>query len=673
MCTTLWEWYQRKLLAPLTWKALRMPLAYGLGIGGQYALATSTRGAWGLGLVLYMCSAATLVLIVWNRDNPEFGTGEMKGDRPCIPVVRMPLLLSGLSLGLATYITSENNQWSPVAIVCWVGSLISVLCSFCSRSELRIAWTHATKLPKLWLNTTAVLLGAVMLMGGYFRLSELYDIPGEMTSDHVEKLLDVDRILGGDQPVFMPTNGGREPMQFYIVALAARLLGMPMSHLTLKLCAAATGIITIPLVYLLGKEIFGTRRVGLLAGILFSVGWWPVVTSRNGMRFPLAPLFATATLFLLIHGLRRGKRNSILLGGLALVFGFYGYTPFRVMPLVVVMLFAVLLVHDRGWRENAMAIRHIAMISAIVAVGIAPMMRYAVDDPEAFWHRTVTRVTEAEIRYENGAAKTFVSNAWNASRMFSWTSDAAWFVSADDQPALDWFTGGLFHIGVVMVLGRYCRSRRWLDLFVPAAIPLLILPSILALAFPIENPSITRAGMAQPIVFVVAAMALDAIIRWVEKRWIGSWNMIANIWLAAILISPIIFMNHKIVFRDYANQYASFAGNASELGAVVRSYAESVGSWESVWVVAYPHWVDTRAVGIYAGRMKWNNAVIEKPDQNLRATLADEEKELFLLSQHDEATLELLREIYPRGVIRRWKSNISHADDFMLFFAGAEG
>src|SRR5207247_10971473 len=64
----------------------------------------------------------------------------------------------------------------------------------------------------------ALLFTLVLLVGAYFRFAQLDSIPPEMTSDHVEKLFDVNDIINGKRPVFFERNTGREPIQFYFAA-----------------------------------------------------------------------------------------------------------------------------------------------------------------------------------------------------------------------------------------------------------------------------------------------------------------------------------------------------------------------------------------------------------------------------------------------------------------------
>ena len=80
------------------------------------------------------------------------------------------------------------------------------------------------------------------------------------------------------------------------------------------------------------------------------------------------------------------------------------------------------------------------------------------------------------------------------------------------RPAFDIVTAALFLIGVVLILVRYIRNRHWLDAFLLVSIPLLLMPSILSLAFPGENPALNRAGGAYVPAFVIGAMALDGLL-----------------------------------------------------------------------------------------------------------------------------------------------------------------
>ena len=84
------------------------------------------------------------------------------------------------------------------------------------------------------------------------------------------------------------------------------------------------------------------------------IAYWPNVISRVGLRFPLYPLFVAATLLYLLRGLRSMNRNDFILSGIFLGLGLHGYSPFRIMPVVVLVAIAIFLLHrvSRGRRSQ---------------------------------------------------------------------------------------------------------------------------------------------------------------------------------------------------------------------------------------------------------------------------------------------------------------------------------
>ncbi len=181
--------------------------------------------------------------------------------------------------------------------------------------------------------------------------------------------------------------------------------------------------------------------------------------------------------------------------------------------------------------------------------------------------------------------------------MFNWNDGDTWVSSVVFRPALDIVSGALFMLGVVLVLIRYIRRRHWLDLFLLLSLPLLELPSILSLAFPIENPVLSRAGAAYIPAFLIVAMALDGLLTGIKSlmnRRLGS----ALTWVVILFLAGFsIFQNYDLVFHQYADQYTASQWNTSELGAVIKQFGQVYGTTDSVWIVAYPYWVDTRLPG----------------------------------------------------------------------------
>ena len=204
-----------------------------------------------------------------------------------------------------------------------------------------------------------------------------------MFSDQAEKLLDVSDVLNGKPSIFFPRNTGREAVQFYLTAAIASWLGTGLSFISLKLGTVLAGFLTLPYIYLLGKEI-GGKRIGLFAVTLAAIAYWPNVISRVGLRFPFYPLFAAPALYYFIRGLRRQNRNDFIWSGIAVGFGLHGYTPFRIVPFVLDHSLLLYLLHrqSRGKRSQVLAA---FMITGLIALVIfLPLARYALEEPDEY-------------------------------------------------------------------------------------------------------------------------------------------------------------------------------------------------------------------------------------------------------------------------------------------------
>ena len=98
----------------------------------------------------------------------------------------------------------------------------------------------------------------------FFRVYQIATVPPEPFSDHAEKILDIYDITQGQTRIFFPRNTGREAFQMYWTVLVNWVFGTGLSFMSLKIGTVIFGLLTLPYMYLLGREI-GGYRVGLLA------------------------------------------------------------------------------------------------------------------------------------------------------------------------------------------------------------------------------------------------------------------------------------------------------------------------------------------------------------------------------------------------------------------------
>lgn len=584
------------------------------------------------------------------------------------PGRRFAFLLS-CAFALIAFQGASGNQFRPNGIAAWLGALA---CYWYATSEpwrlptppLLRGWRLSPSGLSLSLSWLGVAVVAVIGIAIFYRYWQLPNIPYEMTSDHVEKLFDVKDVLDGEWRVFFPRNTGRESMQFYLAAATAHFVGL--NHLALKLGTAFMGVVAVVGTYCFARELVNAQ-VGLLAAFFMAVGKWAVEISRVGLRFPFAPAFTAWSLFFAVRALRHQRRNDYLLCGIMLGLGLHTYSPFRVVPPFVFAILGLAWLW-RLWRgEDEGGLRHLLAAFGAMLLVFLPLGRYMLENGQMFWYRTLTRMGEAEQPIEGSPIAIFLGNVRTMLLSFNWQGDNVWVNTVPGDTLLDPISAALLVLGcaVALVLLVRWRQYRWLMAF--AAFFALTLPSTLALAFPIENPSVVRMGALQPVVYTLVALGLYALAHR-ARRLLGPEVGPPLLALAALVVLwQTARLNYDRYFIDYAIQYRQSAGNSRAIGEAILGWARAFGgSPERATLVLWPHWVDTRAVGIVLGRIGWEQVLQDVDDA---VALPDGGNGwLYVLNSQDLRSLARLRELYPRGV-----GNLVHTDvpgrEFYVFYA----
>lgn len=644
----------------------RLPVALLLALTAQFGLERRGESIW-ISIALYILAA---VVIAWGTWAEDFRySPPPTSNKKISPVSYRPAYLSAaLILSLLTFLTSGNNLFDFLTVVFWTASVITVLLAFWEGEFPLVSWWRRFKGwladPNLRLSFSGweLLVLAGFGLSIFFRFYLLDTVPPEMVSDHAEKLLDVVDVLNGKYSIFFSRNTGREALQFYMAAATYKLLGTGISHLTLKIGTVLAGILTLPFIYLLGKEV-GGKRVALAAMVLAGIAYWPNVISRVGLRFPLYPLFVAPAFYYLAKGIRTRNRNDFLLCGLVVGMGLHGYSPARVIPIAIAVGVGLYLLFKDS-REQRREIITLLVVTGLVAlIVLMPLVRIAVNRPDEVIYRMATRYGSSERELAEPALQIFASNVWNGLKMFNWDNGEVWVNSIPHRPALDWVTGALFFLGVVIALTRFVRYRRWIDLFILVSIPILQLPSTLSLAFPAENPATNRAAGAIVPVFILAGLAFAAIPDWIETHWKGRRTVAISLVFTGLLLVIASRLNYHLVFKEYQDLFLRSAWNTSQAGAVIQNFAESTGDYETAHVVAYPHWVDTRLVGINAGQPTRDYAISA---ENLANTTSETRPQLFLLHPDDVESLLKLMELYPLARITEYPNDIEGKNFIIL-------
>jgi len=614
-------------------------------------------------------------LLTWAYFDKEFVLpvhGEIQTQTDPQTYHRKSMLIA-LLLSVAAFILFSNNLFTRLNVSIWLAAIAFFLRSlwlgttgiskylhrvfdFFSRNSWQVSITR-------WTVLLVVVIAAIL----FFRFYRLDGVPGEPFSDHAEKLLDVYDVTQGQTKIFFPRNTGREFIQFYLTAIIAYVFGTGLSFLSLKIGTVLIGLFTLPYIYLIGREV-GGKRVALFALVLAGTSYWLNTISRIGLRFPLYPAFTAPALYYLIRGLHRQNRNDFILSGLFLGLGLHGYSPFRFVPFLILLGVGLYLLHkqSQGNRKQTLVMFTILVLASFLV--FLPLMRYAVDEPARFSYRALTRLTGEESPLPAPAWQVFGSNMLNAMLMFNYDNGEIWVHSIPHRPALDMISAVLFLFGYIFLFVRYLRKRDWLDLFLFLSVPMLLMPSILSLAFPAENPSLNRTGGAAVVVFVVAGMALDSIYMAVKGTHRHNRQGLAvSLVFGLLLIAG--FQNYNLVFNQFSQQFLRGAWNTADIGRVIRSFVAAGNNPDNAFVVPYPYWVDTRLVGIQAGYLTKDYALWR---DDLPQSQVLPGNKLFIVKEDDLETLAVLANLYPAGLKGHFTSPLEGKNFWIYTVTGSQ-
>lgn len=628
--------------------------------------------------------------------------------------IRLVMALGGTIFSGVAWLYTVDNNFTTLGFYAWLASIMLWVMAIMPdgwRPQVTMRnWWYQLRNTPLNRNWTLIALVVIVLLGALFRLSDLAGTPPEMTSDHVEKILDSQRVLDGTHQVFFPNNGGREGFQMYAMALLSQVPGLSMNFTTLKLLSAIEGLVAIVAVWWLGREVIGAENrylgniVGLVLAGLVAASYWHTALSRLGLRIVLTTAVTPILLVYLARAMRDNRRADYIKAGLALGFGLYMYQAVRMLPVVVLIgIGLAFLFKARTMLDRRSYAINLVVLIVIALVVFIPLLNFWQQYPEDFWRRTSGRLfgddvitatnEEGELVARNPTIGERITaftdnlpalafNIRNALLMYNWKGDVAWINAAPNQPTMDTITGALLIVGLAAWLARMFRRRDVVDWLIPIALFVMLLPSALAIAFPIENPSATRTSGSLPEAYLIAALPLGLMMYSTVRIMSRRQGIMVAGGIATLVILLSFALNAPKYFGDYRESYVNSSLPYSDAGSYLRGFAESGGSFGNAFMIAYPYWWDHRALGMGAGLLDWPNGLLSaaKLPEDLyngaqrtdRYQFDPERDILFMYSPEDEDTSHVLKQLFPNGYEQRNTTYHLH-DDFMTYRVPALG
>lgn len=488
------------------------------------------------------------------------------------------------------------------------------------------------------------LLTLAILTATFFRLYDLYQTPPGLHYDEAFDGLQAKRLLQGEGfPIFFEGNFGEEPLSIYLVAGAFALLGETIFNI--RLVSALVGIITVPALYLLARELFRSEEgspayLPLLSAFSLAILYWHIHFSRVGIEPILLPLFAVLSSYFLWRGFRTGRLSSFALSGIFLGGSLYTYRAARLLPLLFILLCVYRAVMEKGFLRRQLW--GLTILLSVAFLIFAPLGYYFLSHTHIFMQRESDLGIFGRGVGSETLLATFVGNLGKSLALFSLRGDEDPRNNLPGRPALDPFLSLAFIVGCGVSI---VRGKRPQYAFLILWLGVMLLPTTLSE----YAPHFRRAIGVTPLLALLVALGLTrltALLERLVRRW-GSRAGQTSQWLSVSFIAGGLLFSSLIAFRDYFLIWgpSNDLFYAFDVGLVdMAHYIKGLPSQERLYLspVRSDHPTLLFLLGdINTKSLDGREGMVLPGDK--RATT------YLVITHEDEASLPLLRRYFPQG------------------------
>ena len=171
---------------------------------------------------------------------------------------------------------------------------------------------------------------------------------------------------GNPWPVhFQSFNDYKPGLYVYVTLPFVKVLGL--NEWAVRIPGAALGVLTVLVVYLLTKELFGKEKLSLAAGLFLAISPWHIHFSRGGWEVNAGTFFIAAGLLFFLKALKKPK----LLAFSFLLFALSLYTYHAARIIVPILGLGLLVIHRRDLIKNLKTVIIASVLGAVLLIPLA--------------------------------------------------------------------------------------------------------------------------------------------------------------------------------------------------------------------------------------------------------------------------------------------------------------
>ena len=608
-------------------------------------------GVLGLGLVVAGFILALTAFLRQEKapyENPRKESAQFQVNQVG---VRMVWILAAFVMAVTASLFYRQGSLSMMAGLLWLASIFAIVRAFFQAdrfhwSDFKSVFRSFMSSPRKWI-VYGILIAVVLI----FQLGRLEQVPPEIISSQVEGYYTVDGILNGDRGLWFPRNVVGEPLSYYWAALVNVFRASPLSFASLKLAYGLAGLVAVIYMFKLGKRLFD-EKTGYISALLLGVSFWSILQQRAVLGYGLVLPIMLPALYYLFKSLQDDDLNSLLIASALTAMGLLTNKIFIVL-VIANLIISILYANRKEGDEAGITLPLRIGISLLTgSVVVLPLIFVIALNPASWIAPIIDQLSAPNGSGLIGALITFFRNLFSALGMVNWSNRSSWVDGIGGRGALDWVSAAFFLFGLCVTLLHDLRSDCKQALSLVFLFVIMLVPSALSIAQPMENPSLSRAlGAAIPAILIAgrgfgfAAERLASVGK--ENFWIR------RVVFIAIFGLVIVLNNFSLINSTYTRNYQASAWNASEMAEVIRNYDTGKSGNSQAYVVGFPHWVDARSVAITMGQPESNLSILP---QDLGNTFEPQISKIFLLHLSDTESLGQLQSLYPGGVATTYQS-----------------
>ncbi|MDD5651977.1 MAG: glycosyltransferase family 39 protein [Candidatus Moranbacteria bacterium] len=522
-----------------------------------------------------------------------------------------------------------------------------------------------------FLYLTALML--ILIMAFWVRIHNIENAPSGVYPDEAVNGIDALKALKSrNYEWFYPDNNGREGLFMNLIAFSFSVFGVTV--LGLKFPSIVFGTLSVLGTYLLTKELFRSRRAGLLAAFFVAFSFWSINFSRISFRAIMLPTILTFSFYYIFLGLRtfRGfsiKRGIILnyfyfaLAGFIFGIGLHTYIAFRIAPAILAVLFLALWITKRNFIRDYWSQGIIFIIFAFVSM--SPILLTFNAHPEYLTSRSGDiSVLSPEVNQGNPVKALSRSLALSIFKYNIW-GDQNWRHNYPPYPILNPILGVSFLAGLIYLIAKWfhllfirlrqgVRDRKfYVYSFILAWFFAMLAPEFMTAE---GLPHALRSIGTLPAAYIIAVIPILWLLG--KRNRFDHGFKFATVSFVLILTLLVGFFN-TIKYHNFwagnKKQYDSFEGNLMQLSVYLKTLPDD----SKKIVIAR----NMQIIPIKLFNYDMPNTFWSHPDSlnSLPEFFKPDEKKVFILTEKEMWMAEKIMAFYPGTQLKKFEGKFGEA------------